>query len=238
MSRSRSVEARSFARALKLGRLALLSALAPVTLGSCTADSVSLRITCNVAPEQDCTYEEGGLCYLGGMLNLGAGTGSYFSVLRVTNGLKSRESDIPPQSEPNGVQVNELEIHLTDSAGREPSFPRALPNPYTVPASGYAEPGDEALVGAELLPAAYVAQIAALQRTSRALGSVRLAIIARGKTSGEVDVESGEWRWNIRLIDASTDPMDASCVAFEDQVCLLGQDAWGRACNPALVTDQ
>lgn len=231
MVRSRSVEARGSARALKFGGLALLAALAPVALGSCTADSVSLRITCNVAPEGDCSYEEGGLCYLGGVLNLSAGTTSYFSVLRVTNALKPRERDVPPRSEPNGVQVDELEIHLTDSAGREPSFPRALPNPYTVPASGYAEPGDEALVGAELLPAAYVAQIAALQRTSRALSSVRLSIIARGTTSGQVDLESGEWRWNIRLIDVSVDPAAGRCAEFEDQVCLPGQDSWSRACN-------
>jgi hypothetical protein len=245
MSRSRSVDrdargrahARGSVRALKLGGVALLAALAPVTLGGCTADSVSLRITCNVVPEGDCTYTEGGLCLLQGTLNLGAGTGSYSSVLRVTNGLKSRESDIPPQSEPNGVQITELEIHLTDSAGREPTFARSLPNPYTVPATGTAEPGDEALVGAELLPSAYIAQIAALQRTSRALGSIRLSIIARGTSWGEVEVESGEWRWNIRLVDYSIDPADGQCIPFEDEVCGVGQDGAAFACNPALVTE-
>jgi hypothetical protein len=242
MSRSRSVDrgahAGGVARARKLARVALFAALAPIALGSCTTDSVSLRITCNVVPEADCAYTEGGLCLLGGTLNLAAGAGAYFSVLRVTNGLKPRASDIPPQSEPNGVQVNKLEIHLTDSAGREPSFARDLPNPYTVPATGYAEPGEEALVGAELLPAAYVAQIAALQRTSRALGSVQLSVIVRGRTSGDVAVDSGEWRWSIRLMEASIDPADGECIAFEDQVCLLGQDVWADACHPALVTDQ
>jgi hypothetical protein len=221
-----------------MGGVVLAALLAPVTLGSCAADSVSLRVTCNVVPEGDCTYTTGGLCYLQGTLNLAAGTGSYSSVLKVTNGLKSRESDIPPQSEPNGMQITELEIHITDSAGREPSFPGGLPNPFTVPATGYAEPGDDALVGAELLPAAYIAQIAALQHTSRALGSLRLAIIVRGKTSGGVEVESDEWRWNIRLVERSIDPADQGCTPFEDAVCGLGQDAFAFACDPALVPDQ
>jgi hypothetical protein len=236
MSRSRSVDGGVLRRALKLGGAALLLGLAPTTLGSCTADSVSLRITCNVVPEADCTYTESGLCLLGGMLNLSSGTGTYFSVLRVVNGLKSRESDIPPQSEPNTVQVRELEIHLTDSAGREPSFARDLPNPYTVPATGTIDPGEEALVGAELLPAAYIAQITDLQNR-RPMGSVRLSIIVRGKTSGEVDVESGEWRWTIRLVQISTDAAKPECTPFEDLVCTLGQDGWAYACNPGTVVD-
>jgi hypothetical protein len=215
--------------------VALLALLAPFTLGSCAADSVSLRITCNVVPEGDCTYTTGGLCYLQGQLNVGSGIPSYFSVLRVTNALKSRERDIPPQSEPNGLQLTELEIHITDSGGREPAFPRNLPNPYTVSATGYAPPGEEALVGAELLPSAYVAQIAALQGTSRAIGSLRLAIIVRGRTSGGVQVESDEWNWNIQLLNLSILPARNECTPFEDDVCNLGQDTWSHACNPALL---
>lgn len=217
--------------------VALFALLAPMSLGSCAADSVSLRITCNVVPESDCTFTSSGLCYLQGTLNLSSIGGSYSSVLRVINGLKSRERDVPPQSEPNGLQLTEIEVYITDSAGRKPSFARNLPNPFSVPATGYADPSEEALVGAELLPAAYVAQIAAAQHTSRALGSVRLAVIIRGKTSGGVDVESDEWRWNIELVEASNNPAMNECVEYDDPVCSLGQDKFAYVCNPALVEE-
>lgn len=215
--------------------VALLALLAPFTFGSCVADSVSIRITCNVAPEGDCTYTEGGLCFLQGSFNLGANASSYFSVLRVTNGLKPRERDVPPQAEPNGMQITEVEVHITDSGGREPAFPRSLPNPFTVSASGFAEPGEEALVGAELLPTAYVAQIASLSSTGRALGSVRLSVIVRGETSGGVALESAAWPWTIQLVNRSIVPEHDQCVPFEDVVCTPGQERWTYACDPALV---
>jgi hypothetical protein len=220
-------------------KVALFALLAPFTLGSCAADSVSVRVTCNVVPEADCTFTDSGRCYLGGALNLGAIGGSYFSVLKVTNGLKPRERDIPPQSEPNGMQLTEIEVYITDSAGRKPRFARSLPNPFSVPATGYADPGEDALVGAELLPAAYVAQIADAENSTngRALGSVRLSVIVRGKTSGGVDVESDEWRWNIALVEASSNPGMNECVEFEDDVCSLGQDRYVYACDPRLVTE-
>ena len=213
----------------------LLALLAPSTLGSCAADSVSLRVTCNVAPEADCTYTEGGLCQSQGMLNLGAGTGSYFAMLKATSGLKPRKRDVPPQSEPNGLEVNEVEVHVTDSAGREPDFPPSLPNPFTVPANGFAEPDGDALVGVDLLPAAYVGQIKVLRANGAALGSVQLSIILRAKTSGGENVESGGWHWTVKIIDKSTDPARLQCEVFEDKVCVLGQDGASYASDPALV---
>lgn len=226
MSRSRSTQG-----------MALLALLAPIALGSCVADSVSMRITCNVAPEGDCSSTVGGLCYLGGGLNTSLGF-SYFAVLRVTNGLKPRARDVPPQSEPNGVTINQLEIEVTDSAGNKPKFPSSLPNPFTVQATGYAPPGEDALVGAELLPSAYVVALSTLDARG-SLGSLRLSIIARGETSGKVDVESGEWPWNIALRRVNVTPGEgtgsSACLPFEDDVCRLGQDEWTYACNPALV---
>jgi hypothetical protein len=214
---------------------ALLALSASFCLGSCVADSVSLRVTCAVVPETDCTYTTSGLCFLQGAINLSAAR-SYSAVVRVTNGLKPRARDVPPMSEPNGVQVNEIEVHVTDSAGREPAFPKALPNPFTVTATGFADPGEEALVGAELLPPAYVSQIATMFAAKKLTGSVRLAVIVRGRTSGDVDVESGEWHWNVQLRTVDTNPDGQECQPFTETVCTYGQDAWVNACNPALVT--
>jgi hypothetical protein len=217
------------------GGMAALSALLPLVLGSCVEDSVSLRITCSLVPDADCTFDTGGSCYLGGALNLADGAvTSYYSVLRVTNGLKPRAGDIPPQSEPNGVTINQVEVEITDSAGNKPSFPSGLPNPFTVQATGYADPGESAPVGAELLPTAYVGALRQLYSAGK-LTSVRLSVIARGKTDGRHTVASAGWPWNIQLVRVSLDPADQRCQPVEDTVCALGQDQWAGACDPALT---
>jgi hypothetical protein len=211
---------------------ALLALLTPLAFGSCVADSVSLRITCNVVPEGDCTYQESGNCQAKGALNL-AVPRSYSAVLRVSNGLKPRNSDVPPQSEPNGIQMYELEVELSDSAGKKISFGSGVPNPYTVPSSGFIEPSEDGLIGGDLIPSSYVKRIASL--ASKGLNQVRLSVIARGKTSGDVEVETGTWNWAIELGAFSVTEAEGMCVAREEDVCQLGQDSDFASCNPATV---
>jgi hypothetical protein len=235
MSRSRFWFSRADPRA-STKAAALFALAAPLVLGSCIADSVSLRISCNLVPDDDCTYSASGSCYLDGELNVTSSVNDrYHAVLLVSNGLKPRAREVPPQSEPNGVTINQLEIEVTDSAGRKPSLPSSLPNPFTVLATGDVKPGEDAPVGAELLPRPYVLALRALNATSKGLGSVRLSIILRGKTWGGVDVEAAPWPWSVQLVSIS-DQFDAQeCVAYKDQICTLGQDKWVYTCNPATV---
>lgn len=207
----------------------LFALLAPSLFGSCAADSVSLSVKCALLAEApDCEYSESSACSLGGTLNLAAKS-SYDAVLRVTNGLKPRARDVPPQSEPNGVFVYELEVEVKDSANRKPNLGN-LPNPFTVPATGFAEPSEDAVVGAELLPPVYVARILANEGTPRALGSARLSITARGRTAGRVEVESQPWTWTVRLYSLSLDAADGVCVKKDDEVCGIGQDNEAATC--------
>jgi hypothetical protein len=224
MSRSRSITG-----------AALLALSSPFLFGSCVADSVSLRVSCNIVPDDDCTYGTGGTCYLDGALNLASSRERYHAVLLVTNGLKPRARDVPPQSEPNGVTVQEVEVEVTDSAGRKPNLPGSLPNPFTVRATGEVKPGEDAPVGAELLPGPYVRALRALNATAGKLSSVSLSVIARGKTWGDVDVESAPWPWTVQLVSGSERPEATECSIYEDQICTLGQDEWVFACNPAYV---
>lgn len=218
---------------------ALLFALFVPALGSCVADSVSIRVMRNVAPEDDCTYTESGLSMPGGQLNLDVNSSadSYYATLLVANGLKPRARDVPPQSEPNGVTVNELEIEVTDSAGRLPSLPSSLPNPFTVSASGQVEPEGEGLIGVDLLPRPYVSALKALNMTSDRIGSLRLSVIVRGRTWGDVPVESGTWLWTIQLVSASQIYDDKQCIVFQDDICQIGQDFAVYACHPSTVPD-
>ena len=229
MSRSRSTTA-----------ALLFALLAPSVFGSCVDDSVSLRITCSVVPDTDCTYSEGGLCWLQGTLNVNTDLVerglSYGAVLRVTNGLKPREREVPPLSETNGIQIHQMEVTVKDSAGNKPNLGN-LPNPYTVPATGFIEPSEDGLVGADLLPNAYVRALSSLFNGSTKMRTVNLSVFARGKTNGDVEVESGTWPWYINLVGPSPIAGNGQCVASEDEVCGLGQDGFAYACNPATVTD-
>ncbi|HEX6244282.1 MAG TPA: hypothetical protein VFZ61_25370 [Polyangiales bacterium] len=199
-------------------------------------DSVSLRITCNVVPDTDCTYSESGLCWVKGQLNVSASAQStpYTAVLRLTNGLKPREREVPPLSETNGIQIRQMEITIKDPAGNKPNL-GSLPNPYTVPASGFIEPGSDGLVGADLVPSAYVERLRAL---SGSMKTVSLSVFARGRTSGDVAVESGTWPWYISLITDTLDPgaQGSRCIQIEDPVCSFAQDGYANVCDPALVT--
>lgn len=217
MYRSRSITA------------ALFALLAPTALGSCVDDSVSLRITCNMAPSDDCEYAEGNECWVSGRLNLAIAS-SYRAVLRVTNGLKSREREVPPLSETNGIQIYQLEIEVKDTAGNKIGFGRN-PNPFTVPASGFIEPNSEGWVGGELLPSTYVKELVTLH-TSGKVNTLSLSVLARGKTSGDVEVESGKWPWYISLASASSDPIKRECRPSEDDVCAWGQDGDAFVCAP------
>ena len=214
--------------------VALLALLAPFAFGSCVDDSVSLRITCDVAPEDDCTFTTAGECLVNGSLNVDeSGAQSYRAVLRVVNGLKPRDREVPPLSETNGVQIYQFEVHIKDSAGKTLSL-SGYPNPYTVPASGFIEPADEGLVGGDLIPNAYVKALRSVHGGNTQT-TINLSVIARGKTSGDVDVESGGWPWYINLRALSTDAADGKCVAVDDVACRLGQDGNTAVCDPTTV---
>ena len=220
--------------------VALLALLAPFALGSCVADSVSLRITCNVAPEDDCTYEEGADCYGNGELNVNegdppnvVGAQSYRAVLRVVNGLKPREREVPPLSETNGIQIYQFEVRIKDSAGETLSL-SGLPNPYTVPASGFIEPDEEGLVGSDLIPNAYIGALRTLHG-GRTQTTINLSVIARGKTSGDVEVESAGWPWFINIRSVNPNASAPQCIPVEESVCTMGQDRYVFACDPRTV---
>src|SRR4051812_15646358 len=75
----------------------------------CADDGVSLHVICPVPPtiaDMACTYDAAStLCQLAGVINL-ASTGTYAAELKVQSGLRARARDVPPQGEPNGVQLH------------------------------------------------------------------------------------------------------------------------------------
>lgn len=214
-----------------------LSAL--VSMGGCVDDGVSLHVICPVPPEIEddkCIFSaDSDLCQADGQMNVAA-TSTYQMYLRVQSGLFDRQREVPPQGEPNGLQLQgaEIEIRLPgsgpldlQSAGAELGLTNVdLSNPYDVVATGYAEPGGFA--GATLTaidPPRGAVLKAAAANTSQVIIAVKL----KGKTNGGKTIESGEFVWPVRLINV--DPRGSMCRAQSYCISTFGQDDFAEACK-------
>jgi hypothetical protein len=214
------------------GFAARVSALAvPLAWAGCADDSVSLRVECAVFPEAEessCVYDPEGECLIEGALNINSGA-FYTGAVRVTSGLTPRSSDIPVQAETNNISITEFEIDVLRTSGDRITF-TDLPNPFRIATSGFVPVGGSGIASGDFLPAPYVKQISAAEKTSGALGQVIVQVTVRGKTSGDVEVEAAPWSWPIRLYDIV--PTDSrQCVLFDTAVCTPGQDAFVAACT-------
>jgi hypothetical protein len=210
---------------------ARVSVLALPLAASCVDDAVSLRVECAIIPETDdtgCVFDPAGDCLLEGRMNV-ASAAYYHGSVRVTNALKPRARDIPVQSETNGISITEFEIEVLNTAGGRIKFD-GLPNPFTIQTSGFIPVGGTGIAAGEFLPTGYVNQIAVAEASDNKLGQVVVSLIVRGKTQGDVEVETAAWQWPIRLF--SIDPTDRSeCTVFDEAVCNIGQDAFVGACR-------
>lgn len=220
----RSVSRRVVAISGALG--ALLSAAA------CTDDGASLHVVCPIRAEiegDSCLFAaDSEECEFAGVLNLAAAT-HYDSALSVESGLSPRASDVPPRAEPNRVALNGGEVELRKTNGALINF-GGLKNPYPFVGSGTVEPGGRGVMSVTLIPPQYVD----LLRENAAAGDdaldqIIVAVKVKGRTDGQVDVESAEWRWPVRLI--STSPVrGAGCLDISYCVALAGMDSFASAC--------
>lgn len=203
---------------------------ASVGWAGCVDDSVSLRVDCAILPEPDesgCLYNPGGECLLEGRLNVRSAS-TYQGVIRVVSSLKPRQSDIPVQAETNNITIEEFEVEVLYTSGARVSFGNNLPNPFTIATSGFVPVGGVGVASGTLLPTPYVAQIAQQEVSSEPIGEIILSVRVRGRTQGDVEVETAPWRWPIRLY--ALDPNGSQCQIFDDGVCNIGQDAFVNAC--------
>lgn len=206
----------------------------------CTDDGVTMHVVCTIPPEVEegnCTFDSASeTCVLNGVMNLLA-TQTYTQFVAVESGLKPRVRDVPPQGETNGAQVTGARVELRTPAGArignlsylggaDGATAISVPNPFNVVASGYVPPGGRAAVGVVMITPAHAAALA-----QSGAEQIVAAVQLLGKTDGEVEFESGEFSWPIRLISASPSRADNQCIVIEE-VCgsLLGQDGFALAC--------
>lgn len=221
-------------RSIEVGLWGVVAA-ASLSSAACTDDGVALHIECNSLPEvseEGCAWTaDGQECTVDGRMNLRGAT-SYYAAFRVRSGLKGRNSTSPPRAEPNGIQMQEAEVELRTPDGRVLGFPGGLPNPYTLVSSGYVPPSSPGLLTLELVPPAYVDGLRVLEGDpATAVGQLIAGIKVRGKTDGQVDVETSTFDWPIRLVSKSPVLEDGECIPVESFcLTLAGVDAFADAC--------
>lgn len=206
--------------------------LATVAAG-CVDDGVSMHVICPAFPTIDddgCTYDAAGTaCVIEGVLNLSSAP-VYRLNLQVESGLKPRARDVPPMSEPNGMQMSWAEVELRNLNGDVLGFSNNAQNPFQTVISGYVTPAGKIIVPLNVVGPEHVA---ALQNVNLAqLPQIIAAVTLHGTTNGDVDVASSEYAWPIRLIKVDPDRARGACSPTIGWCASVkGQDSFAEACT-------
>lgn len=205
--------------------------LVPSAFGACVEDGASIHVICPIIPELQeglCVYEPSNACELSGAVNL-ATVGTYSVGLRVDSGLKARGSDTPPRAETNRVALTSAEVEIRRTNGAKLVMP-GLKNPFNVVGAGTVPPGGSGIMSVGLLPSEYLEQLRENAQSEAPLHQIVLAVRVFGITDGDVEVESNEWSWPVRLFAISPDEADLQCVRM-GPVCTPGVNSAGAACQ-------
>lgn len=213
-----------------------LLALLLLPLGGCVDDGVSMRVECNIAPDEECFFDASDnnpICRGSGSWDLGLYGGQPFYVkwLQIRNALFPRKQEIPVTAEPNGLQIRGASVTLTTTGGAPLPTSAAgeanpLPNPYSIVAGGYVAPEGVSAVSFVAVPAGY-GQWLLDNRIDEQLGTIVINMKVNAITNGGVELQSDEWRWPVALgfTNPQTQQTCRTLDAMDDDTdCLPGQD--------------
>ncbi|MDB4985265.1 MAG: hypothetical protein JWN04_443 [Myxococcaceae bacterium] len=227
------------ARSLRSRALAMSAVGTLVFTQGCVDDGVSLHVICPIVPTisaDACIYDpSSGACLGTGIMNLGSAS-HYELNLRVESGLKPRARDVPPQGEPNGLQVRSATVELRTTLGEKLAFgtdANGMPidNPFEVAVAGYIPPAGSAAINVTIVTPAHAEQLYDAKNVP-----IRPQIVAgvkiKGKTNGQVDVESGEYVWPVLLTFKSSKKVENSaCITKPYCAGSVGTDAFADVCT-------
>lgn len=214
----------------------LLVLILATALGAtgCVDDDVSAFVAGPIQPQSNmggCTYDPGGMLQFDGVYDVALATQSYSLGLLVFNQLQMRGGS--GRAEPNGLHITRAEVSLVglDGAAIDTG---GLPNPFSVPTTGYIPPATDAqtpgsgIVNVEVVPVSYRDSIAAAVPVGSSAPLVaRIKLF--GETNGTINVETGDYQWPIDLCGGCLaqclrDPMESSeysCRPGQDDVSLI-----------------
>lgn len=175
------------------------SLVAVLGLAGCAPGNPGLIVGGALAPDDMCAYEEANLRLLQGVLDVRSVRVSYFlTPVLFSQLLNLGGTGAPPRADPNPINVNRAEVELRDVNGA-PFLFGGLPNPFTVPATGFVPSSDGMSAGVgignvELVPAAYGEALRDIEE-----GTIVAVVRFVGVTAGGADVVSNEFHWPIAL---------------------------------------
>jgi hypothetical protein len=168
-------------------------------------------------------------CVALGVMNL-ASAAQYTSMLSVESGLKPRTSDVPPRAEPNRVALTGGTVELRKANGARLDI-AGLANPYPIVGAGTVPPGGRGAMSVTLIPKEYADRLRENVLGSDPLAQILVVIKVRGVTDGDLEVESNEWSWPVRLDYRSPIETDNVCASIDFCPSLRGIDGFASACT-------
>jgi hypothetical protein len=221
-------------------RMAVLSCMAlSVALTGCVDEQPSLVIANAIPYGDDCVPKTGGdVVLLQGTYDPFCGN-SYKVAFEVWSYIISRADKDRPRAETNIVKFERAEIDLITPDGQEMGFTTAdgqeAPTSFSVPVSGTVLPGvanspGKTIVIVNVIPS----NIAMSISEPEVVAKIKLF----GKTNGDVDVETGPYRYPISICSGCFTQTIKKCAWSDDELnvfdnasgCQNGQGFDGSYC--------
>ncbi|MFT3773802.1 MAG: hypothetical protein QM820_51185 [Minicystis sp.] len=214
--------------------MALLAVGGVIGSSACVQNESSLFIRgCLNVPRESCDAQaatNASFIYNGSIDGLYAAAGQYQCLALIENQLVVRGDPTKLRVETSRISVYEAEVQVLTN---DPNNPQALAQ-FTVPVSGFADPGTGTepglgLTNIVLVDYATLKSLAMKAQTTNQVQSVVASAILHGRTLGGLELTSNEFRFPIDISGgrACTVPVGDTCYGSSQKPsddCKLGQD--------------
>jgi len=210
-----------------LRRLTLLALLASQPLAAgCAPGNPGLVVLGHTSPDSMCLVSSTATEFLtNGVLDTSGllGPVSYTANFTFQNqliDLGSTGTNGPPRANPNHIQVELAEVQINDAAGT-PINLGGLPNPFTVPATGYVASGATGVGSVQIIPPIYGAALSGMDGVG-----IVVSVKAIGYTQAGAEIVSDPYLWPITLCSGCLFQcvLDDMCQPVTTTSCTPGQD--------------
>ena len=198
------------------GAVALLAAAAALVGASCAENDSSIFIRgCMQVTRADCTVQVSttATLQLEGTIDA-VYAGQYICTALVENQMVPEGNQTTLMTETNGVELYDAEVQVLD-----PSQGMAALNQFSVPITGYVDPGMTGLAGTGateivLVDAATIQKEAAKVASKGTVQTVVASVVVRGRTLGGQEVHTQEFLYPILISAGGTcvEPSSGGCV--------------------------
>lgn len=187
--------------------LLILVALAIPVAGCVDGQPTSVFIVGNAQLDDQCVVQED-MFWTNGLIDTAFLT-DYSLHLIVNNQIRSRA--INTTTDPSGVHFTRAEVTIMDVTGASVVGSGA----YSVPATGYVPAAtDSETPGVSFVYVPAIPVSVRQQMQGLGVGAVQVGVTLFGETNGQIDVQTGEWLYDVQVCNG--------CRACPDDESLIG----------------